>query len=170
MAAECLGSQPGKAGLPVRWIVHLITNPGAGIGIGRRGTLLRKALCQPCQLRRDSLRGQHGAQTVHHSGVFAAPAGQHICPQGHQSAAKSGLEPQGHPLRGIRVCEGGHLRCGGLIKRPELILRCRLRSGGRGKALLPKAGQVLKSFRPGQRDSGRPDGRAALRQVPKLGL
>lgn len=167
---ECLGSQPDKAGLSVRWIMHLIADPGAGIRIGRRGTLLRKALRQSSQLRCDGLRCQHGAQAVHHGGIAGTPAGQHICPQGHQRPAKSGLEPQGHSLRGIRVREGGHLRRGGLIKRPELALRCRLRSGGSGKALLPKAGQVLKSPRPGQCDSGRPDGRAALRQGLKLGL
>lgn len=51
VAAECLGSQPDKAGLSVRWIMHLIADPGAGIRIGRRGTLLRKALRQSSQLR-----------------------------------------------------------------------------------------------------------------------
>lgn len=37
VAAECLGSQPDKAGLSVRWIMHLIADPGAGIRIGRAG-------------------------------------------------------------------------------------------------------------------------------------
>mgnify|MGYP000305609721 CR=1 FL=1 len=144
VAAECLGSQPGKTGFAVRWIVHLIADAGAGIRVDWRSTLLRKALCQPCQLCCDSLRRQHGAQAIYYSGIAGTPVEQHIRPQGHQRPAKSGLEPQGHSLRGIRVREGGHLRRGGLIKWPELALRCRLRSGGRGKALLPKAGQVLK--------------------------
>ena len=157
VTAECLGSQPGKTGLPIRGIMHLIADADAGIRVDWRSPLLRKALRQSSQLRRDGLRRQHGAQAVHHGGIAGTPAGQHI-------------RPQGHSFRGIRVREGGHLRRGGLIKRPELALRCRLRSGGSGKALRPKAGQVLKSPRPGQCDSGRPDGRAALRQGLKLGL